>query len=213
MRTRDAAVTFGASAILAGALVLGATWIGGGAERVTRDDVPVVATAPASLDDTEPDAGPGSFVAFAADFERFREWERLPIDGAMLPIGVEPGPAYVYASARAPAGTRRWPVGTVLVKTVENGAPHEWTIHAMVKRGVPYNRGGAIGWEFFELAIDEDSEHMRVVWRGNGPPSGHGYAAMGRDAGTGAVPLVCNDCHGAAWQDDGVLTPALSLAP
>jgi hypothetical protein len=205
--TRTAVATLGASAILAVLLAGGAAWIG--AVPAERDDV-AIAAPPARSTDVATDGGARSFVAFAADFGDFRAWERLPITGAMLPIGVEPGPAYVYASARAPEGQRRWPVGTILVKTIENGPPHTWTIHAMVKRGVPYNRGGAIGWEFFELAIDEDGS-MRVVWRGNGPPSGHGYAAMGRDAGTAAVPLVCNDCHGAAWQDDGALTPALSL--
>lgn len=160
------------------------------------------------------DAGPASFVAFARDFEGFRRWERHAVSGAMIPVGAAPGPTYVYASQRAPEGARRWPVGTILVKTIENGPPSEWTVHAMVKRGVPYNRDGTIGWEFLELRFPEGEEDAPVVvWRGPGPPSGHGYAAVGRDAGAEPIVLVCNDCHAAAWQDDGVLTPALSLAP
>jgi len=174
---------------------------------------PVTIDAPPT-DAGAPDAGPASFIAFARDFEGFRRWERHAVAGAMIPVGAAPGPTYVYASQRAPAGARRWPVGTILVKTIENGPPSQWTVHAMVKRGVPYNRDGAIGWEFLELRFPEGEEDAPVVvWRGPGPPSGHGYAAMGRDAGTEPVVLVCNDCHAAAWQDDGVLTPALSLAP
>ena len=129
----------------------------------------------------------------------------------MLPVGAAPGPTAIYVSQRAPAGAARWPVGTILVKSIENGPPEQWVVHAMVKRGVPYNREGALGWEFFELAFDPGSEEPRIVWRGPGPPSGHGYAAMGRDAGPDPVPLVCNDCHAVAWQNDGALTPALAF--
>jgi hypothetical protein len=158
------------------------------------------------------DAGPPSFVAFARDFAGFRSWERHAVRGAMVPIGAAPGPTFVYVNRRAPAGAHRWPVGTILIKTIETGAPHEWTIHAMVKRGVPYNARGAIGWEFFELRLPENGGDPVVVWRGPGPPTGHGYAAIGRDAGSDPIPLVCNDCHAAAWQSDGVLTPSLALA-
>ena len=153
-----------------------------------------------------------TFLAFARDFEDFRSWERIPIEGAMIPAGATPGPTAIYVNRRAPEGARRWPVGTMFVKTIENGEPSDWVIHAMVKRGVPYNRDGTIGWEFLELRVGRASGAMQIVWRGMGPPSGHGYAARGRDAGVGAVPLVCNDCHAAAWQSDGALTPALSLS-
>jgi len=161
----------------------------------------------------EPEDAGLRHVAFARDFEDFRSWERIPVEGAMLPIGAAPGPTAIYVSTRPPPGTRRWPVGTILVKSIENGEPSGWVIHAMVKRGVPFNRDGAIGWEFFELAFAPGADAPHVVWRGTGPPSGHGYAAQGRDAGPDPVPLVCNDCHSAAWQNDGALTPALALAP
>jgi hypothetical protein len=164
-----------------------------------------VASSPAStLSTQEP------YVAFSSAFAAFRAWERIPVEGAMLPVGAAPGPTAIYVNARAPAGATRWPVGTILVKTVEHAAPEDWVIHAMVKRGVPYNRDGALGWEFFELRFEAGSDAPHVVWRGTGPPSGHGYAAQGRDAG--AVALVCNDCHAAAWQSDGALTPALAFA-
>ncbi|MCZ7677997.1 MAG: hypothetical protein M5U28_04150 [Sandaracinaceae bacterium] len=108
-------------------------------------------------------------------------------------------------------GARRWPVGTVVVKAIESGAPHQWTIHAMVKRGVPFNDDGAIGWEYFELSFREGSGEPSIVWRGSGPPSGHGYAVAGRPAEAGAIPLVCDDCHAPAWQNDSLLTPAIAL--
>ena len=163
-----------------------------------------------------PDAGgppaPEVFIAFARDFRGFRSWERHRVEGAMLPVGISDGPTAVYLNRRPPAGSARWPVGTILVKVIESGpAPHEWVIHAMVKRGVPFNRDGATGWEYFELAFPEGGSEPVVVWRGLGPPSGHGYAARGRDAGADPIPLVCNDCHAAAWQDDGVLSEAYSL--
>jgi hypothetical protein len=185
---------------LAGAAA-GAAAIGLGVAVLTTE--PPAAIAPAT-------APPSTFVAFARDFASFRAWERHPIEGAMLPIGTAPGPAFVYASRRPARGEHRWPIGSMLVKTIENGDPSGWTIHAMAKRGVPFNGAGAAGWEFFELRWGEDGE-LAIVWRGLGPPSGHGYAAMGRDAGSEAIPLVCNDCHAAAWQSDGVLTPALRL--
>jgi hypothetical protein len=179
-------------------------------DTVSDSDSDSVSDTDTSSSVTVSDAG-ASFLAFAPDFEDFRRWERIPVEGAMLPVGAAPGPTAIYVNRRAPPGARRWPVGTILVKSIENGPPSQWVVHAMVKRGVPFNRDGAIGWEFFELAFDDDASPPRIVWRGAGPPSGHGYAAMGRDAGPDPVPLVCNDCHAAAWQDDGALTPALAL--
>lgn len=168
--------------------------------------------APASVVDEGPLPERASFLAFARDFESFRRWERFPVQGAMVPTGAEPGPTFVYRNARPSAGARAYPVGTILVKTIESGPPEDWVIHAMAKRGAPYNRDGAVGWEFFELDLDAN-DSLSVVWRGTSPPSGHGYGAQGRDAGVSATTLTCNDCHAASWQTDGVLTPALSLLP
>lgn len=154
------------------------------------------------------DAGPpGEHIAIAGDFRDFRSWERIPIDATALPTGMTGGPAYVYANRRAPEGASRFDVGTILVKTVEAGDPTTWTIHAMVKRGVPYNSTGTIGWEFFELRLEPDGEPV-VLWRGTGPTTGHGYGRPLPDGGV--LELVCNDCHAAAWSTDGVLTPALA---
>lgn len=156
-----------------------------------------------------PDAG-AVFIAFARDFRDFRSWEQHHVDGAMMPVGAAEGPTYVYLNRRAPEGTTRWPVGTIVVKAIQSGAPSQWTVHAMVKRGIPFNADGALGWEYFELAFPDEGDEPAVVWRGSGPPSGHGYAARGRDAG-GGIPLVCDDCHAPAWRNDSVLTPAIAL--
>ncbi len=199
MRARLFVVLLGALG-LTGALTLGATAIG---SRPSPPIAPVeIAAEGATLD---------SFIAFARDFREFREWERHGVEGAMIPIGATEGPTFIYVNRRAPAGSRRWPVGTIVVKAIESGEPDAWTIHAMAKRGVPFNRDGAIGWEYFELRFAPGSDDPTIVWRGEGPPSGHGYAAMGRAPDAGAIPLVCDDCHAAGWQNDSVLTPALSL--
>jgi hypothetical protein len=87
---------------------------------------------------------------------------------------------------------RTWPVGSILVKTIEIGAtPAEWEIFAMVKRGGGYNPDGAREWEFFRLQIN--SQGIPIIRaRGYNPTDGHGYMDMaGNEVG-------CNSCHGAA---------------
>lgn len=200
--SRAAAVTFAASACGVLLVVAGVAWMGGSAHEPAIVAEPVVPEEPAPPLE--------SFIAMRAAFSGFRQWTRYPVDGAMLPVGVEPGPTYVYVNRSPPRGEARWPVGTILVKVIEGGVPARWTIHAMVKRGVPYNPDGSVGWEFFELTY-QDGDELAILWRGQGPPSGHGYAAMNTDAGPDPILLVCNDCHAASWQNDAVLTPALAI--
>ena len=56
---------------------------------------------------------------------------------------------------------------------------------------------------------------VTVFWRSEGDNDGHSYSAgLSLAAAAGRAPgaeLTCIDCHTAAWQDDDVLTPALSL--
>ncbi len=202
MRARPQLLVIAVTALATAALVAAAA-----ALSVARP-APLPEAAVASAPAAPP---PETFIAFARDFGDFRRWERHAVEGAMMPIGAAEGPTYVYLNRRPPEGARRWPVGTVVVKAIESGAPHQWTIHAMVKRGVPFNDDGAIGWEYFELSFREGSDEPSIVWRGSGPPSGHGYAAAGRPAEAGAIPLVCDDCHAPAWQNDSLLTPAIAL--
>jgi hypothetical protein len=109
-----------------------------------------------------------------------------------------------------PEGVRRFPVGTMLVKTMEGGTPQEWAVHAMVKRDGTYGyENSTPGWEWFELRLDADEVPV-ILWRGPGPPSGMGYRALFGDGGV--IELVCGDCHGPAWQNDSVLNDHVRLS-
>lgn len=157
----------------------------------------------ASCDEPAPtrDAGSTVFIAFARDFTDFRSFQRFEIDEPATPVGHPPGPSFVYINALPPDGARAFPVGTMVLKTIESGPPQEWAIHAMVKRGGGFGTS-LPGWELFELRFD-DAERVVIQWRGEGPPSGMGYG-LRTDAGE-VVELVCSDCHAASWQNDSIL--------
>ncbi len=156
-----------------------------------------------------PDAGPtGVYIALSRDFEGFREWPSFPVEDPAAPAAHPPGPSRVYVNAMPPEGLAEFPIGTILVKTIENGAPHEWAIHAMVKRGGGIGwPDGLYGWELFELRFDAE-ERPVIVWRGPGPPTGMGYASP---IDGGLVELVCSDCHAAAWMNDSVINEHVRL--
>lgn len=150
----------------------------------------------------------GQFVAESVDFEGFQSWERILIENPTVPVQAHEGPAYVYVNRRPPAGATRFPRGTLLVKTIESGTdPRGWSVHAMARRGEPFNPLGSVGWEFFGLQLHEDGRPV-ILWRNDGSGDGHDYGGLlpGED-----TERTCNDCHSTAWQDDSVLTPALSL--
>ena len=158
-----------------------------------------------------PDAetAPELFIALTRDFEGFRDWTSFAIEGAAMPVGHPPGPSFVYINALPPEGANRFPVGTILIKTIESGPVEEWAIHAMVKRGGTYAVGdGIAGWELFELRFDAEGR-LGIVWRGPGPPSGMGYASP---LDGGVAELVCSDCHAADWMNDSVLNPFTRLS-
>lgn len=165
-----------------------------------------------SVAPSRPDGGE-SFIALGRDFEGFQSWTRYEIDPLAVPIGHPEGPSFVYVNRAPTSGLTRFPVGTILIKSTEVGPYEDWILHAMVKRGGTFNLGGgSVGWEFLELRLTSAGESV-ILWRGEGPPSGLGYAAIGVDAGPDGVQLVCNDCHAAAWQNDSVLNPFVRLAP
>jgi hypothetical protein len=156
-------------------------------------------------------APPPKLVAIEADFAPFRDWERIPLLAPTLPLQAMPGPAFTYVNHRPEPGSRRYPVGTILVKTVEpSDDPRDWTVHAMVKRSDRFNPEGSVGWEFFGLQLDERGVPT-ILWRSDGYNDGHAYGSstMLLDP---ERELSCNDCHALHWQDDAVLTPALSLS-
>lgn len=147
------------------------------------------------------------YIAFDPDFSDFRAWPRVAVGSAPL-AGHEQGQRYVYrrptpamlatSSDAALSGDAsvEYPTGTILVKTMESGAPDTWRIFAMVKRGAGYNSEGARGWEFFELKIDPQNR-VSILARGVRP--GVIYDMVNE------TEVTCNDCHGAARSTDSVL--------
>jgi hypothetical protein len=153
--------------------------------------------------DPAPRAEP--FVAFERDFAVFRDWDRVET-GPANPQGIThvAGKRRVYVNARPAAGrgVSTFPVGTMLIKEILEGAEEGHRIFAMVKRGGGYNAQGARGWEWFELAARGDGS-LAIVWRGINAPQGEDY---GGDPQGG-----CNDCHGRAGKNDFVRSPGLRL--
>jgi hypothetical protein len=158
-------------------------------------------TAPVA-DSSVPDAK-DSFIAFAKHFSGFRTWESFPLPASTATGDVHlEGARTEYLNERPPEGSTSFPVGTIIVKEMDDGALPDRQIFAMVKRGGTYNQAGASGWEWFELQnVDEST--VTIVWRGVGPPAGEMY---GGDPNGG-----CNGCHGGAKSNDFVLSEALSL--
>jgi hypothetical protein len=165
-----------------------------------------------------PDAGaaPATFIAQTSHFQAFRTWEVVDLgpveplldgglrdeDGGLRgdPHG-NGGNKRVYINAPPAGGGTLFPVGTIIVKAVEHATPQEWEIHAMVKRGGDYNRAGAVGWEWFDLAVDV-SDRVAIVWRGLGNDT-YGGLHRAEDA------VDCNACHVLAAAHDHVFTQAL----
>jgi hypothetical protein len=146
------------------------------------------------------------FIAFQRDFSEFMTWEmhELPDTGVRSGHGSLP-PSFMYVTgARAAAFGDPLPVGTMIVRTRENGHPTEWTVHAMVKRGGGYNTGGATGWEWFDLRLDDRGAPF-IVWRGEGDAADPGTYGPDVDG----TPLACNDCHAFVPSNDFVFTRSL----
>ena len=164
--------------------------------------------APRPLPTQEP------FIALERDFQGFEGWSK--VDLSQRPAVSEThasGDAHEYVSHLPAPGSKEFPVGTILVKTVKSNHPpqggteakaaNDTDIFAMVKRGGGYNRRGALGWEWFELRRRGD-DTLGIVWRGVNPPSGEGY---------GGDPLGgCNGCHQMAVANDYVHATSLALA-
>jgi len=146
------------------------------------------------------EGGGSTGVVFASNFQGFRSWTSFHFDSATGEGAVHAaGPRTEYVSALPPHGSTSFPVGTLIVKTIESSDPQ---IFAMVKRGAGYNQDGATGWEWFELKEGEGGA-VTIVWRGVGPPAGEKY---GGDPNGG-----CNGCHSSARANDFVKSPKLVL--
>jgi hypothetical protein len=153
------------------------------------------------------DAGDGScddgvFLAFSKDFRGYHSWTAFDAtDGADL-AGIHDGSTVTeYINHPPPSGSTEFPVCTIVVKEATGGTiPHE--LFAMVKRGGGFNKG-LPGWEWFELAnLTDDTDSVKIVWQGFGPPDGESY---GGDSTNG-----CNTCHSDCG-NDGVCAKELAL--
>lgn len=151
-----------------------------------------------------------TFIALDGDFASFPTWERVPLGDAPL-AGHPPGPRFGYLNHRAKKGATAYPLGTIVVKTVEpSAAPETWEIFAMAKRGGNFNPGGARDWEFFCLKVLAGVPH--IVSRGENAfdPDADGGGGYLGDL-PGAFAGLCNGCHGTPASDatDHILSPLL----
>lgn len=143
-------------------------------------------------------------IAFAGQFSGFHGWKSTPGTSTFLKdAGIHSvAPRTVFINAMPKAGSKEFPVGTIIVKELMNDADVRLrTIFAMVKRGGDFNRTGASNWEWFEL-LAYPNETVQIKWRGFGPPDGENY---------GGSKEACNTCHKVAEENDYVLTSGLKL--
>ena len=157
------------------------------------------------LDPDQPSDG-ATFIALTRDFQLFRGWTRTQVGEDAIVGGHPSGPRFTYVND--PPSEGRFPVGTMIVKTVELGEPSTWTIHARAKRGGTFNAQQAIGWEWFELTI-APSGQVGFLWRGEKPPKDHGYESLPGLGSTSSTETDCNTCHVLAAPSEYVLAPAL----
>jgi hypothetical protein len=156
---------------------------------------------------SDPNAGdtPSVFVAFAANFAGFHDWQAFDVTKDAAPGMVHPDAQLIeYLNKPPPSGSEEFPVGTIIVKEGTDGDPLTRAFFAMVKRGGGYNSDGAPGWEWFELRNAPDGgPGVQIVWRGVGPPLGEVY---GGDPNAG-----CNTCHHDCG-NDAVCAPSVLLS-
>ncbi|MFO0555809.1 MAG: hypothetical protein U0271_45955 [Polyangiaceae bacterium] len=152
------------------------------------------------------DSGPlEHYLPIVSDFQGYREWPAFPLpdDGVTNVVHVA-GPRTVYINKLPPAGATEFPVGTLIVKELEDGAIPDRKVFAMAKRESDgsYNANGARGWEWWELKnIDELT--VEKIWSGVGPPAGEMYG--------GDPNASCNTCHVGNADNDYVGSPPLDL--
>lgn len=153
-----------------------------------------------------------SYIALQSDFAAFRTWPRYFVGDGPLE-GHPAGPRYGYLKQKT--GDKQYPVGSLIVKTVERGTtPQDWDVFAMAKRGAGFNSGGAAGWEFFVLRINADDVPV-IFSRGTNPfdappdggGAGHGYSDP---SGSG---ITCNRCHGIPGTERNDHILSVPLAP
>ena len=143
-------------------------------------------------------------VVTQATFNGFHAWTSFNFMGIPIPGSphTSAGPRTDYIKELPPPGSTKFPVGTVIVKEVDDGAATARQVFAMVKVGGGYNSNGALDWKWFELKNAADGSET-ILWGGTAPPAGEQYANTG---------ITCNDCHAMASANDFVQSHVLNLA-
>lgn len=145
----------------------------------------------------------GPRIAFGRDFEGFTGWRAYPLPDESLTDGHLSSPSRtLYIDREPPPEGQPFELGTIVIKTIEEGPPSEWVVHAMAKRGGGYNPDGAVDWEFFDLHL-EDDEQVAIAWRGTGDDG-----VLYFDPTTGDR-LACNSCHAFGGELDYVFSRAV----
>src|SRR4051794_5951983 len=90
--------------------------------------------------------GGDAFIAFQRDFQGFRSWESFDAgNDATTDGGHEAGLRTAYLSRRPAKGSPGFPLGTLIVKTIDPGDGGPGQIFAMAKREGGFNSNGAVG--------------------------------------------------------------------
>ena len=168
---------------------------------------------------------PPAFVAYASDFCGYHSWRHFDTTGGAKAGGIHDGSTVTeYLNRAPPHGSTSFPVGTIIVKEVTPGPPHDvdaaghdggfvvggqaHELFAMVKydSGTFNSAGPALpGWAWYDLKnTNKGDDSVTVTWGPNtGPPAGDMY---GGNAAGG-----CNACH-TACGNDAVCAKPLSLS-
>jgi hypothetical protein len=173
--------------------------LGGGLSRIAQ--LGLVLALSGCLDNKLADDADGGtsnvFIAQQEDFQSYPQWmtyeNQVQDDhGGVL------GTTTVYLKKMPPVAATSFPVGTLIVKTMQPADTTDLTIHAMCKRGNGFNPSGTLGWEFFELSLSKAGSPF-ILWRGDKPPSGEQYQAFlssnGITQNNGMNEGDCNSCH------------------
>lgn len=159
-------------------------------------------------DDVDNVGAAGNYIALQTDFRNYEDWMKFDTDVMGEHAGTI-GTITEYLNQLPDTGASEFPVGTMIVKTVQPKDGPAPAIHAMVKRGGTFNKQGALGWEYFELAKNDKGTPI-IVWRGPVPPTGEKYKnLLMPDSNT--LEADCNGCH-VVSKNDAILSDVLQLS-
>ncbi len=159
------------------------------------------------------------FIASSEDFQNFMSWQHYHLTTSFMENNVHSsGPRDVYINQCPPAGATEFPVGTIILKVINQpgqpGQPEPGlegkSVFAQVKHGCGYNAQGAPGWEWYDLKTSlnglQPGDPVEIVWSNFQAPLNM-YGATGI-----AGQNQCNDCHSTMGAgNDSIITSALNL--